>query len=176
MCKLTKSHEGEDSRELFQVFLCELSFTAASRNLIHSGDPVSKKILLFAGEWPNQLKASDDALDLCTSLLLKTLVPYPADADVEIWRAVDNLLTALPSTDTAEAREGVLTIATNYAIKYAKEHPYLLGVNVALAVVGLVPAVVTGPFLGVLGFSSAGVRAGWSHLVSALNMPDGNNG
>jgi hypothetical protein len=115
-------------------------------------------------------------LDLCTNLLQKTLVPDSANADVEIWRAVDSLLSAFVATDTTEAREGVVTMAKNYAIKYAKEHPYLLGVNVALAVVGLVPAVVTGPFLGVLGFSSAGVRAGWSHFVSALNMPDGNNG
>ena len=129
---------------------------------MHSGEPVCKKLLLFAGEWPNQLKLSSDALDLCTALLLATLVPDPAgDADVGIWTAVDNLITPLSGQDTTEAREGIIKMATTCALNYAKEHPYLLGLNVALTVVGFAPAVVTGPFLGMLGFGATGVRAGW---------------
>ena len=47
-------------------------------------------------------------------------------------------------------------MAKNYLTRYAKEHPYLLALNIGLSVAGFaVP-----PLLGALGFTGAGVGAG----------------
>lgn len=67
-----------------------------------------------------------------------------------------------------EICQEAVKMAASGAIAYATEHPYALGAQVALTVVGFVPATVTGPVLGVIGFSPAGVGAG---LVSLPPPP-----
>jgi len=154
----------ENSRELFHVFLLQLSLTDASGELRHptgSDTIIRKRILLFAGEWPNQLEIDGDALDLCADGLLKALAPETDVLDQDVWSSVYNLLTAFPATDSPEARKNAATMAKDYVTKYAKEHPYLLALNIGLSLVGFaVP-----PLLGVLGFTSAGVGAGSAAAV-----------
>jgi len=150
----------ENSRELFHVFLLQLSLTDASGELRHptGSDTITRRrILLFAGEWPNQLEIDDgDALGLCADALFKALVPETDVPDQDVWSSVYNLLTAFPATDTPEARENVAIMARDYLTRYAKEHPYLLALNIGLSLVGFaVP-----PLLGVLGFTGAGVASG----------------
>ena len=60
-----------------------------------------------------------------------------------------------------KACQDAVKMAANSAITYAKEHPYALGFQVASIAVGFAPAIVTAPVLGVIGFSPAGVAAGW---------------
>lgn len=67
-----------------------------------------------------------------------------------------HLLTTFPATDSPEARKNIAIMAKDYLTKYAKEHPYLLALNIGLSLVGFaVP-----PLLGVLGFTGAGVASG----------------
>ncbi|PWW71590.1 hypothetical protein C7212DRAFT_339296 [Tuber magnatum] len=149
----------ENSRELFHVFLLQLSLTDASGELRYpsgSDTVFRKRILLFAGEWPNQLDLDGDALSLCADGLFKALAPEAEVPDEDVWSTVYNLLTAFPAVDSPEARKNVAIMAKDYLTKYAKEHPYLLALNVGLSLVGFaVP-----PLLGVLGFTGAGVSAG----------------
>ncbi|KAG0643913.1 hypothetical protein HOY80DRAFT_1019861 [Tuber brumale] len=149
----------ENARELFHVFLLQLSLTDASGELRHpsGSDTIARKrILLFAGEWPNQLDLDGDALGLCADGLFKALVPETDIPDGGVWSSVYNLLTAFPAADSPEARKNVAIMAKDYLTRYAKEHPYLLALNIGLSLVGFaVP-----PLLGALGFTSAGVGAG----------------
>ncbi|PUU72874.1 hypothetical protein B9Z19DRAFT_1136489 [Tuber borchii] len=156
---LNDSTTEENSRELFHVFLLQLSLTDASGELRHptGSDTITRKrILLFAGEWPNQLEIDGDALGLCADGLFKALAPETDVLDQDVWSSVYNLLTAFPATDSPEARKNVAIMARDYLTKYAKEHPYLLALNIGLSLAGFaVP-----PFLGALGFTGAGVGAG----------------
>ncbi|KAG0138647.1 hypothetical protein HOY82DRAFT_582347 [Tuber indicum] len=149
----------ENARELFHVFLLQLSLTDASGELRHPGgsDTIARKrILLFAGEWPNQLDLDGDALSLCSDGLFKALVPETDVPDRDVWSSVYNLLTTFPAVDSPEARKNVAVMAKDYLTRYAKEHPYLLALNIGLSLVGFaIP-----PLLGALGFTSAGVGAG----------------
>ncbi|PWW77080.1 hypothetical protein C7212DRAFT_184682 [Tuber magnatum] len=152
---------GSGSRELFHVFLCQLALTEVSGELKHpigSDTTVGKRLLLFAGEWPNQITLSGDALGLCTDLLIKALSPEEEISDIEFWYSVYHLLNAFPAAESERANRNIAVMVKDYAVKYAKEHPYLLALNVGLTVVGFaIP-----PFLGVLGFTRAGVGAGVS--------------
>ncbi|RPB04821.1 hypothetical protein L873DRAFT_1665462 [Choiromyces venosus 120613-1] len=149
----------ENSRELFHVFLLQLSLTDAGGELRHptGSDTIARKqILLFAGEWPNQLDLGADALNLCADASLKALAPEKEVPDRDVWSSMYNLLAAFPAVDSPDARKHVAIMAKDYVVKYAKEHPYLLAFNIGLSLVGFaVP-----PLLGVLGFTGAGVGAG----------------
>ncbi|PUU72872.1 hypothetical protein B9Z19DRAFT_1111522 [Tuber borchii] len=157
---LNNATTEENSRELFHVFLLQLSLTDASGELRHppsSNTITRKRILLFAGEWPNQLEIDGDALDLCADGLLKALAPETDVPDQDVWSSVYDLLTTFPATDSPEARKSAAIMAKDYLTKYAKEHPYLFALNIGLS---LVP-----PLLWVLGFTSAGVGAGSAAAV-----------
>ena len=147
------------SHDLFHVFLCQLALTDVSGELKHpiaSDTTVGTRILLFAEEWPNQLSLSGDVLRLCAAVLIQALSPEDEVSDTEFWHSMYHLLNMFPVIETPKAKKNIAIMVKDYAIKYAKEHPYLLAVNVGLTVVGFaVP-----PFLGVLGFTRAGVGAG----------------
>ncbi|CUS12240.1 unnamed protein product [Tuber aestivum] len=150
---------GSGSHELFHVFLCQMALTEVSGELKHpvgSSTTVGKRILLFAAEWPGQLDLSGDVLSLCTDVLVKALSPEEEVSDIELWYSMYHLLNAFPAVESPGADRNIAAMVKDYAVRYAKEHPYLLALNVGLTVAGLVIP----PFLGVLGFTRAGVGAG----------------
>jgi len=88
--------------------------------------------------------------------LFKALAPETEVPDQDVWSSVYDLLAAFPATDSPEARKNIATMVKDYLTKYAKEHPYLLALNIGLSLLGFaVP-----PLLGALGFTGAGVGAG----------------
>lgn len=147
------------SHDLFHVFLCQLALTDVSGELKHpiaSDTTVGRRILLFAEEWPNQLSLGGDVLRLCTSVLIKALSSEDEISDTEFWHSMYHLLNMFPAVESPRANKNIAIMVKDYAVKYAKEHPYLLALNVGLTVVGFaVP-----PLLGALGFTRAGVGAG----------------
>ncbi|RPB04822.1 hypothetical protein L873DRAFT_1922228 [Choiromyces venosus 120613-1] len=158
--------QAQDSPEFFRVLLFQLALTDVSGELKHpigSETTVGKRILLFAEEWPNQLDLAPDVLNLgpevlslCTDLVIEALSPEDEISDTEFWYSLYHLLNAFPAVETARANRNIARMVRDYAFKYAREHPYLLALNVGLTVVGFaVP-----PLLGVLGFGRAGVAAG----------------
>ncbi|CUS12241.1 unnamed protein product [Tuber aestivum] len=148
-----------NARELFHVFLLQISLTDASGQLRHpigSDTIVRTRILLFAGEWPNQLGLDGDALGLCAAGLRSALSLETDVPDEDVWSSVYRLLTTFPASDSPEATANVATMVKDYLTRYAREHPYLLALNIGLSLVGFaVP-----PLLGALGFTGAGVSAG----------------
>ncbi|KAG0138648.1 hypothetical protein HOY82DRAFT_588363 [Tuber indicum] len=150
---------GPGSRELLHVFLCQLALTDVSGELKHpiaSDTTVGKRILLFAEGLPKTLFLGRDVLGLCADVIVKALSPDDEVSDTEFWYSMYHLLSAFPAEESPRANRNIATMAKDYAVKYAKEHPYLLALNVGLTVVGFaIP-----PLLGTLGFTRAGVSAG----------------
>ncbi|KAG0643915.1 hypothetical protein HOY80DRAFT_1013844 [Tuber brumale] len=145
--------------ELLRVFLCQLALTDVSGELKHpiaSGTTVGKRILLFAEGLPKTLALGGEVLALCADAINKALSPEDEVSDTEFWYSMYHLLNAFPAEESPEANQNIAAMVKDYAIKYAKEHPYLLALNIGLTVVGFaIP-----PLLGVLGFTRAGVGAG----------------
>jgi hypothetical protein len=150
---------GPGSRELLHVFLCQLALTDVSGELKHpiaSDTTVGKRILLFAEALPKTLALGGDVLRHCVDVITKALSPDDEVSDTEFWYSMYHLLNAFPAEESPRANRNIATMAKDYAVKYAKEHPYLLALNVGLTVVGFaIP-----PLLGALGFTRAGVSAG----------------
>ncbi|PUU72873.1 hypothetical protein B9Z19DRAFT_611824 [Tuber borchii] len=131
-------------------------FSGELKHPIASDTTVGRRILLFAEEWPNQLSLYGNILRLCTSVLIKALSPEDEISNTEFWHSMYHLLNMFPAVESPRANKNIAIMVKDYAFKYAKEHPYLLALNIGLTVVGFsVP-----PFLGVLGFTRAGVGAG----------------